>query len=47
MRSKFKFYRILGRAIEGLDSEVLFYPFEKHLDLPSTLIEICYCLRRQ
>ncbi len=33
-------YRILGGAIEGLDSQVLLDPFEEQFDLPSAFAEI-------
>ena len=33
------FDRVLGSAIERLDSKVLFDPFEEQLDLPATLEE--------
>ena len=32
-------YRIGGSAIEGLDSEVLFDPFEEQFDFPSCLVK--------
>ena len=35
------FYCVFGRAIEGLDSEVLLDPFEEQFDVPSTLVDAC------
>lgn len=32
-------YRIVGSAVEGLDSEMLLDPFEEQFDLPSALVE--------
>ena len=32
-------YRIVGSAVEGLDAEMLFDPFEEQFDLPSALVE--------
>src|SRR5689334_25080224 len=33
-------YRVLGSAVEGLDSQMLVDPFEKQFDLPTTAIEL-------
>ena len=34
------FNRIFGSAVEGLDSQMLFDPFEKQFDLPATLVKV-------
>ena len=40
-------YRIGGSAIEGLDSEVLFDPFEEQFDFPSCLVKGGKSFRRK
>jgi len=33
------FYSVLGCAVEPLDSQMLFDPFEEQFDLPTTFVE--------
>src|SRR5215472_14354836 len=39
-------YRILGSAVEGFDSQMLFDPFEKQFDLPTAAVELSNGQRR-
>lgn len=41
------FHCVLGGAVEGLDTQVLFDPFEEQFDLPATAVELSYRLCRQ
>ncbi len=36
-----RFYRVLRRAEEGFDAQVLFDPFEEQFYLPTLLIKLC------
>src|ERR1700757_3446403 len=40
-------YRVVARSVKGFDMQVLFDPFEKQLDLPSTFVKFCNRQRRQ
>jgi hypothetical protein len=40
-------HRVLARAVEGFDSQVLFDPLEKEFDLPPAFVNRCDCQRRQ
>jgi hypothetical protein len=40
-------HRILGSAIEGLDLQLLFDPFEEELDLPTAAVQFGYFQGRQ
>ena len=34
-------YRVLGRSVESLDSQVLLYPLEEEFHLPAAFVQLC------